>query len=474
MRAPEHPVRRSTDIACLLAVAVITLGTCLVLLTRYPAPGGDEPSFVGPAITFMTQFRLASEIHEGLLRGIERHVFWQPPLYFMALGVWFRVFGIGLVQARLFSVVGAVAITASVYLLSRHWTSPKHAFAASALCAVSYWLTIRARYARMDTLCVALILISLSMYLRGTVTGHRRWYSSSGVFAGLAFLTHPLGMIAIAAIVGDVVISPVPRASRSAKLWAVACFAITACLWLGYIVQDVDAFREQMRAQFLRKYRLTPSYWYQFATARARAHVVSLALVLFASLRVIVRAVRDTSLRMLAAVVSIAVGAATYGREVGYFIYFYPLACVALAVLLQDTRRMRRVVYALVAVAFANELLIGGFDVWRYHGRNYQAVTDALRATIPPGRSVFVGFSGLSPYFALLGRNPMRVAVPVPVSDPSAYAKLLSQSDFIVDTVPVPGFAGKDDQLVLQIDQGEGYRIAVYRRRSPAVAGIGR
>ena len=67
------------------------------------------------------------------------------------------------------------------------------------------------------------------------------------------------------------------RDAMRLKLTFVACFAAIASVWLIYALQDIDAFRDQMNAQLLRKRLLAPPYWTQFVIAKA--HAVTLMFV---------------------------------------------------------------------------------------------------------------------------------------------------------------------------------------------------
>lgn len=454
---------------CIVFLAFLTIAMCLPLLTKYPPPGGDEPGFVDPAVTLVTKGYIGTEIYHGLLPTMEHHVYWVPPLYFVLLAGWFRLFGIGLVQARTFSVLGALVIVMSVYLLSRRCAKMPQAFAAAALCAISFWLVNRACFARMDTLCVALILMSIFVYQNAIDRAKLELYALSGLLAGLALLTHPLGIIAIIVLLLHLLFTHKKKLLLKREVYVVIiCFFSCVAVWIGYILQDYAAFHVQMQAQLERKHNAW-SYWYQFKMART--HVVSLSAVLIAGLWLILKGWRSSQSGLIAISLAVAFAAATYGHEAGYFLYFYPFACVALAIALSQAHRARLLVYTGLLFAFTNESIVFVHDVRRYHARDYTSLSENICATIPPGKSVYIGFSDVSPYFALLGRNPMRVAIPVPLPDPYAEGKIAQKCDFIVDSVPDPYLTDVNNLLysrrpLIKIDQGPGYRITVFGQQS--------
>jgi len=433
-----------------LAAVLVCLFACLPLLTKYPAPGSDEPGFVDPAITLLNEGYLGTTLYEGLVPTMNRYIYWQPPFYFVALAGWFWIFGPGLEQARVFSLACGLSIVALVYLLARRWTGPWPAFAVSTLCAVSYWLTTRAVFARMDTLCVALSLAAVLAYVR-----QMGWLA--GILAGLAFLTHPLGVVPMATIVADQALKrrPLPEIRN-----ACTGFVLGGVVWLIYALQDWDAFQLQMALQLARKQQ-SPPYWYQFWIARN--HAIAISVVAGAAVWLAFTRRRPAGSELLVIGTVIAFAAATYAHETGYFLYFFPFGCVALALAVGR----HRFAHLALAGALASEAAILGYNIHRYDHRNYAALGDAVRAVIPPGASVFIGFADVTPYFALVGRNPMRIATPVPLTDPRAHGRLAAQSDFIVTTIPDPYLPDVSDVIrgrtpLAVIDQGPGYRIAVF------------
>jgi hypothetical protein len=417
----------------------------------------------------MTRDVVGTPAYEGLLPGAARHVYWQPPLYFLGLAGWFATVGVGLAQARTFSLCWGVTIVILVYAIARRHAAPAPSLTAAALLAVSYWLTNRADVARMDAMCIALTLASILTYQRAQDRARLALSGLGGLLAGLAFLTHPLGIVAIAALATHLVVSERRGVLRTPRTYVVlACFAVPMGGWLGFILQDPDSFLLQMSAQLARKHHMG-SYWYQFWMART--HAISLAVVIGAAGWLSVVSLRKSADPLIPIAFVCAFAASTYGQETGYFSYFYPWACCALAIFLDRVAQGRLLAQAAVGLAFANELAILGHDVYRYRHRDYAALTRAVRDVVPRGSTVFLGPSEVSPYFALLGRNPMRIFVPTSTTDPGAHRRAAEACDFIAVTVPVtdlPDVGTLVDAAapLAVIDQGPGYRMAIYE--SPA------
>jgi hypothetical protein len=162
-----------------------------------------------------------------------------------------------------------------------------------------------------------------------------------------------------------------------------------------------------------------------------------------------------------------AFAAATYGREAGYFLHFYPFACIAVAIVAGTASGFRPLANAAVALAITNEVAILGHDIYRYRHRDYEALSNVVRAAIPPGKTVFIAPAEVTPYFSLLLRNPMRISVPTSTTDPHAHRRVAEACDYIAATPPVTylpdvGAFVNDAAPIAVVDQGPGYRVAIY------------
>lgn len=420
------------DIPCVAFLVLLSLAAWLPLLTKLPTPGGDEPGFVDPAATFARQGFLGTPLYLGQLPGMERHVYWQPPVYFVSLGLWFKLFGVGLVQARLFSVFCGLIVVVCVYGLARFWASPRQALGAAALCALSVWVGDGVRVARMDALCAAFILLCAVSYLWALRRrAHLASYSWAGLWAGLALLTHPLGIVAAVAVIAHL-------AWRRGRLAEFAAFLtpLALCLlgWMAYIGQDIGSFRTQMGAQEARRALYAePPFWFWFFVSKL--HIGTLAVLLGAGVwaATLARRFPDAGFVVLLAFVTLI--AATFGRLSFYFLYFVPLFCVALALCLQSLVAKGWARGGL-ALALGIELVGIGHDACHARHNDYSRLAFVVRAAVPPGRSVFLSYSYLSPYFALYGRNPLRVAAPVPLPPGSSMDRAAGGCDYIA--VPSP------------------------------------
>ena len=455
-----------SDVLCLALLTILLAFSFGALLLKYPPPGGDEPVIVDPAVNLVRHGYLGTNLYSGLVPGIERHYFLYPPFYFVALAGWFKLFGVGLLQARAFSLLCTGLIVWIVYLFARRYVSPRPAFASAALCALTIWVVLASRVARMDSLCVALIMTAAILYEGADRTERLVNYALSGFAAGLAAITHPLGIVAATAIGLHMILRFRARIvlSPAAYVWFFP-FAVCELAWLAYIVADPGSFGAQMSLQIARKMLWRYAYSYQFWMART--HAATLALALFAAGWCCTKAWREPSYRFLAILGIVSFAAATYGREASYFLYFIPVCFVMLALVLQYGGALQRVTFAMFALALVNESVGWTKDFVLHHNDSYVVFASELRTLIPPGAPVLElsASNAATTYFALLDRNPITQIPPVPL-DPQKTAAVMRTQEYVVTGYPIEGpnkgiFA---DRKLIAVT-GHGFNFYLYAPR---------
>jgi 4-amino-4-deoxy-L-arabinose transferase-like glycosyltransferase len=192
-------------------VYVLTLVYCglafLTAVSRRPAP--DEGLFASPAITLITKGYMGTPVRDSSvgLPGLERRTYWVMPLHLVVLAGWYKVFGIGLGQMRLLSILWGIAGLAALFVLVRRLTRDIWAAAiAAALSATDYVYVTFSSSGRMDVMAAALGFAGLALYCslresnlpRAMLLGHipvaAVFTHPNGIlfFAGLMFLTFAL------------------------------------------------------------------------------------------------------------------------------------------------------------------------------------------------------------------------------------------------------------------------------------------
>ncbi len=124
----------------------------------------------------------------------------SPPLYYLALNVWLRLFGSGEVATHALSLVFATLCIPAAWWAGRSLFDRRTAWIAAVLAATSPFLTHFARETRMYSLVTLLALLAVAAFVHAFVRGTRRAVPAFAVALAALLYTHNWGIyLAVAA-----------------------------------------------------------------------------------------------------------------------------------------------------------------------------------------------------------------------------------------------------------------------------------
>lgn len=132
--------------------------------------------------------------------NITNYTFWQPPVYLLLLATSFKLFGFGLTQARMVSVLLGSFTVLFTYLLGKKLYNKKIGLLSSVMLTVNPFFFFVCREVRMDIAVACFTLIALYFILIALKESKTIYYLLSGFFATLSLLSHPNGLIGIVSI----------------------------------------------------------------------------------------------------------------------------------------------------------------------------------------------------------------------------------------------------------------------------------
>lgn len=211
----------------------------------------DEMTFLQPAEGLATGRGMGTPILDGLLPGIDRRTYWQPPGYFLCLALWGKVVGFDLISARWLSRLLGVIGLFLVWRLALMWSIPKEgAWFCILWTALDLTYQYDANLARMDILNAVLVLAALVAFTIALERNNGRALGISGVAMAAAVLTH---LIATPLTVWLAIVAGRRWGWRGVGVFLMP-LAIGMALWAIYIAQDVNSFVGQLGAQINRKF----------------------------------------------------------------------------------------------------------------------------------------------------------------------------------------------------------------------------
>ncbi len=210
----------------------------------------DEGLFIQPAQNLTEGKGMGTPLLDGLLPGIDQRTYWQPPVYFLALSAWGKLFGFDLLSARWFNRLLGVLGLLLLFTLARRWGLPS---GVSLFCVLWTALDLHYQYdaniARMDMLNLVFLLASVMAFTEGMKSQSELAFLTSGVFGALAVLTH---LVSVPAVFALLIYLAVRRSIKQA-VWFFLPLLLGLLGWLAYALQDWTAFVGQMALQFQRK-----------------------------------------------------------------------------------------------------------------------------------------------------------------------------------------------------------------------------
>jgi 4-amino-4-deoxy-L-arabinose transferase-like glycosyltransferase len=237
-------------------IAIYALATLPILL-KFPSVWPDEVNLYEPAAALARGQGMGTSVLAGFLPGIDRFTYWQPPGYFFFLSLVLRFVAPAhhFVAMRLFSwSLGVVVLVLGAAMLKRLAPSSVWALLGLVILATQVSFMQSANVGRMEMPTLACMMAALCAYLAYRAKGRRWSLVMAGLFAGLAMLFHPVGILAPAVMVLSELVAPSWRELRlkNAVIFA-GVITLVFLPWFIYIAQAPRLFQAQMSGQSIRK-----------------------------------------------------------------------------------------------------------------------------------------------------------------------------------------------------------------------------
>jgi hypothetical protein len=455
------------------------LGGCAVVLTLYgaatlpvirsfPSVWPDEVLFYSPAANLARGQGFGTDVLAGFLPGIGQYTFWQPPgyLFFLSLILRFVDPAHHLLAMRFTSwLLGAVVLLLGASILKR--LAPNRTWALLGLAVLGTQVSFMqaANVGRMEMSSLACMMAALNAYLAFRAHGRRNFLILASLFAGLAIICHPAGILAPFVMMVHELVAPMSGGNRvkNAGIFAICC-GVVFIPWVIYILQAPNLFIAQMEAQSIRKSLYLGSllttrgykFWllspFSYAACPlgdrrlgvwpfhlGNSSVIPVLLLCVGLAGLVARREERVEASILGSWALAGYAMNLYLPEFWYTVYFVTPSCLLLgwAVAASSQKWMRAAALATLLAAgawnFAEAKLIGwdsqdGWGAYKFYclslSRMIPAHSTILLAAIP------------DPYFGLLDKNKsyrlyefLPVGVPV---DQSQVEQAMAKVDYVV------------------------------------------
>ncbi|MFL5815274.1 MAG: glycosyltransferase family 39 protein, partial [Bdellovibrionia bacterium] len=459
----EPSARKFSSLLFVYLCAGLLLSHLTQFFLRTPTIWPDESLFAAPAIDLIRHGKMGTPLLTEVLPGIGERTYWMPPVYFVLLSGVFKIFGPGILAMRGLTLAvsfGVMALTAliAVEIGLGVWG------ALFGFCILSLHELFESTLVvgRMESLVLLFLFSSLWLVVRELNHSEHAPMRAlrlawAGLFAGLAAMTHPFGVVGCATL-GVALLFHSPKnvsLAERLKLLMIAALAAIACVipWGFYILQSPEDFKGQFGSQMARKAAMVSSYSlfeilrFNLEAFCSKGWVVGALFLILGLLGIRLCGLKKRGAWAVFWAQSFILVMLLSTREVWYPAYLIPLTAVGLSVL----TRLESIQYFPRKIAMSLFVLAWiGSGYWCLRGflhRVHESVhmfeahheptaylkwAQKINQALPQNKQVLIA-SIPDPTFGLLDREDLKLRQFSPVSTESVqYEQYLASADYIV------------------------------------------
>jgi len=244
--------------------AVILFSILLSIeVARTRRPWCDEAWFASPAYNLdhhgvmgMTVLDPHGFVFAPYVEGIGRFTYWVMPGYLLLQAAWYKLVGLSLFSMRAISIFWSAVALWSWFIAVRWLTSDARiALLAAFLLGTEQHFVLSAATGRMDMMCAALGLLSLTLYILLRQRFALALFVAACVSA-INLFTHPNAIFGMLALAFVVLVFDREHVSLPALLLAICPFLLLGTLWGLYVARAPQLLVAQLQAQAKIPHRL--------------------------------------------------------------------------------------------------------------------------------------------------------------------------------------------------------------------------
>ncbi len=209
-------------------------------------PFSDDGDFAEPAARLIAGKSFAMPMEREWLPGLTRHVYCNMPLYFLAVAVWFKLFGVHFATMGSLSVFWGLLTLLAWYVIIRIlWNEALVALLGLALLALNYDF-INLTSARYDGMANGLSTLGLAAYVLWRERSLPLALVISNAFLAAACMTHPYAIFGMVGLLIFTLTMDRERLRWVHIFFASVPYLFALGLWGWYISRDFNDFYAQI------------------------------------------------------------------------------------------------------------------------------------------------------------------------------------------------------------------------------------
>lgn len=432
----------------LLTWALITIITFLFIyntsikLLKNPTIWPDEALFADISWQWLQTGKIKSELwSNGLLPGAEKTIAYYPPFYFYTIGIFFKIWGeISIHVQRWLSVVfSLISIGVLTIWLKRYLKTNNHWLIIIFLIGVftDIYFSQGSKLGRPEALILMLGIFSLWTWQN--IKTKKYFIYISGLFSGLAVLTHPLGLIFPFIITIDQIIKNKIQTFKSRNyLSFITITIIPLTIWfLNTIIPNWQIFSQQFSLHTVRVNQIGPLLSSLLKTGEL-IQIQHLCYWLIISI-FIYQNWPQTKYRLILLSLITTSLVSIIAKDAWYILYPLPFIYLSAVILISQIKNYRSIASKTVQLSLITIISISIYTQLNLYLKNrgenfnYQPYIQFISDQIPANQSILLT-SLPDPYYGLIkeNKNYQIREFPSVNIEPQVYKDLLDQTDYIV------------------------------------------
>lgn len=316
--------------------------------------------------------------------------------YFLILALFFKLFGFGIIQARLVSVIAGLFLLAAVYYLTKQMTTKRTAVIATLVLALNPLFILSARMVRQEMTLILFGFLAFSLIVLGSKEQSKRkmWYFLlAGIAAAYAILVHLNGIFITLALCGVII---------SCRCWK-SLFYFILGLFIGlspyiiFLLLNWETFSTQFlglwgyrlpgQTSILANIALEVMRWKKGLTAP-----ISIVLGVFACIWMLPHIKKWKFLYIPLIVIIAYFTLFDYNKYYGYLLLLLPFFSMIAAVMVNDNgkkEKTQKIIFFILLIFLISNVLLIEFKIMRDSQYDYQQYCDSLKE-VADGKEVIL------------------------------------------------------------------------------------
>ena len=309
--------------------------------------------------------------------------------YFLILALFFKLFGLGIIQARLVSVIAGLFLLATVYYLTKQITTKRTAVIATLVLALNPLFILSARMVRQEMTLAMFGFLAFSLIVLGSKEQSKRkkWYFLlAGIGAAYAILVHLNGIFITLALCAIIINF---RRWKSLLYFMLGLF-IGLSPYIFFLLVNWEIFSAQFfrlwgyrlpgQVSIIANIALEVMRWKKGITTP-----ISIFLGVFTCIWMLqqIKKWKFLYIPIIALIASFTLF--DYNKYYGYLLLLLPFFSMMVAIMVKgmlQKKKTQKIVFFLLLIFLIGNVLFIEFKIMRDSQYNYQEYCDLVKGII--------------------------------------------------------------------------------------------